>query len=284
MTRRRRAAVALAALGAAGIAAAAQVELERLQAERDASWHLLYLPSGRYLKVASLGFAPLIADLVYLWSIQYYGSYHPSVRYDLVEKVYVGIIGELDPRYRDAYTLASLILVAEARDPERALRVLDAGIERNPDDWLLPFEAGFIAFNSLGDHERAAGYYARAMDLPGAPPFTRRLHAEMYNRMGDKHTSYARWLEVYETTEDESVRQIAWSHVHDLKIEIDLALLRGRVREYRERRGGWPGALGTLVREALLDVVPLDPEGLPYLYDPGTGEVRSQSKFRLWRR
>jgi len=282
--RRRRAIVALLALGAFGAAAASQAALERRQAGRDSAWQILYLPSGRYLKVSSLGFAPLLADFIYLWSIQYYGSYHASVRYDLVEKIYVDVIGELDPLYRDAYTLAALILVAEARDPERALKALEAGMERNPGDWLLPFEAGFIAFNSLRDYERAAAYYARAMVLPDAPPFTRRLHAEMYNKMGDKETSYARWREVYEGAVDESVRQIAYSHVHDLEIEIELALLREKVWEYRQRHAAWPARLQALVREGLLAALPLDPEGLPYLYEATTGDVRSQSKFRLWRR
>ena len=280
----RRALVALLVAGAVGLAAVSQTALERRRAGRDEGWSLLYLPSGRYLRASSLGFAPVVADLIYLWSIQYYGSEDSAIRYDLVERIYVDVIGELDPRYRDAYTLASLILSVEVRDPERALRVLDTAMQRNPDDWLYPFEAGFIAFNQLRDYERAAGYYGRAAGLPGAPAFTRRVHAEMFNRAGDKRSSYVRWLEVYEGAEDETIRNLAWSHVHDLKIELDLTQLRELVGEYRDSRGAWPPSLTSLIAIGRITSLPVDPEGLPYLYDPATGKVRAQSKWRMFRR
>ena len=32
-------------------------------------------PNGKYLKAASLGQAPLIADAIYVWSIQFYSAY-----------------------------------------------------------------------------------------------------------------------------------------------------------------------------------------------------------------
>jgi tetratricopeptide (TPR) repeat protein len=266
------------------LTALAQAALERGRGGAGPAWDLLYLPNGRYLKAASLGYAPLLADLIYLWSIQYYGMYDPSVRYDMVEHIYVNVIGELDPRYRDAYTLASLILIAEGKSPERAIRVLEAGMERSPDDWLLPFEAGFIAFNSLRDYERAARFFEASAARPGAHPTARRFHAEMFNKMGDKRTSYEKWRNIYETAEDDFVRDIAYSHVHDLRIEIDLQDLRDGVWEYRERHGRWPASLEALAAEEILPSVPLDPDGKPYLYDPASGEVKSQSTYRLWRR
>jgi tetratricopeptide (TPR) repeat protein len=271
-------------LAAAALAALSQMALERRRHGRDPAWDLLYLPNGRYLKVASIGYAPLLADLIYLWSIQYYGMYDVRVRYDLVEHIYVNVIGELDPRYRDAYTLASLILIAEGKSPERAIRVLEAGMQRSPDDWLLPFEAGFIAFDSLRDYERAARFFETSAARPGAHPMARRFHAEMFNKMGDKRTSYDKWRNIYETAEDDFVREIAFSHAHDLRIEIDLDDLRAAVWEYRERRGSWPAALQAVVEEGILPAVPVDPDGRDYLYDPASGGLKSQSTYRLWRR
>ncbi|MEE9218965.1 MAG: hypothetical protein V3U98_07845 [Acidobacteriota bacterium] len=275
---------ALSVVVALAAGAYAQLGLERLQSGRDIGRQLIYLPNGRYLRVASLGFAPVLADLIYLWSIQYYAAYDRTVRYDIVEHIYVHVIGELDPHYTDAYLLASLILSVEARDPERALYVLDVGIERNPGNWLLPFEAGFVAFSMLQDYERAGEYYRRCAAIPGSPAVARRFHAEMYNRMGDKRTSYAKWREVYETAEDEFVREVAYSHVHDLHIEIDLETLQVEVEKYRELHGRYPEGLEALVREGQMAELLLNPEGHSYAYDPATGEVGSKSKFRLWRR
>jgi tetratricopeptide (TPR) repeat protein len=281
---RGRTLTAAALVAAAALAALSQMALERGRRWRSPAWDLLYLPNGRYLKFASIGYAPLLADFIYLWSIQYYGMYDPRVRYDLVEHIYVNVVGELDPRYRDAYTLASLILIAEGKSPERAIRALEAGMERSPDDWLLPFEAGFIAFDSLRDYDRAARFFEASASRPGAHPMARRFHAEMFNKLGDKRASYEKWRNIHETAEDDFVRDIAFSHSHDLRIEIDLDDLRAAVWEYRERRGRWPAALQALVEEGLLTAVPIDPDGKPYLYDPASGEVKSQSTYRLWRR
>src|SRR5207247_10750367 len=135
---------------------------------------LLYLPSGKYLKVAALGFDGLLADLLYLWSIQYYGNYDIRDRYDYLERIYDQVITELDPHYLDPYLIGALIMTTEARQPEMALRLLDKGVERNPDQWIIPFEAGFLCYDDLHDYRRAAGYFERAPRIPGVPPLARR--------------------------------------------------------------------------------------------------------------
>jgi tetratricopeptide (TPR) repeat protein len=281
---RRRAAAALLVLLAAAAVAHAAIRLERARAGSRAGAQVLYLPSGRYLKVASLGFPELLADLVYIWSIQYYGNYDAGQRFAYLEHVYGNVISELDPRYVDPYLVGSMIMSIEAKDHEMALRLLDKGIAANPDEWILPFEAGFICFNSLGDHARAARYFRRALDIPGAPGVIGRLHAEMYNKMGDKRTSLAHWREVYDQAGTDYVRDVAWRHVHDLTIEVDLEDLRAAIEAWRARHGTRPPDLAALHRAGLVRGEPVDPDGRPYRYDPATGEVSSTSGFRLHRR
>ncbi len=46
--------------------------LERLAPAENRAEQLLYLPNGKHLRLVSLGHAPLLADLIYLWAIQYY--------------------------------------------------------------------------------------------------------------------------------------------------------------------------------------------------------------------
>jgi tetratricopeptide (TPR) repeat protein len=276
--------VALRVLLAAAAVAHAARRLDRARAEDPAGYQVLYLPSGRYLKVASLGFPELLADVVYIWSIQYYGNYDSQDRFRYLEHVYGNVISELDPRYVDPYLVGSMIMSMEAKDYEMALRLLDKGIAANPDEWILAFEAGFVSFNSLGDHARAARYFQRALAIPGAPSVIRRLHAEMYNKMGDKRTSLAHWREVYEQAANDHVRDVAWRHVHDLTIEVDLEHLRAAVNGWRERQGTNPPDLRALQRAGLVGGEPVDPDGRPYTYDPASGEVSSTSGFRLYRR
>ena len=265
--------MSLLALAALLLAVLVQGRIEARAAGRPEVHPLLYLPSGRYLKLASLGFDELLADLIYLWSIQYYGDYDIRDRYTYLEKIYGEVVTELDPRYLDAYLVGSLIMTAEARQPEMALRLLDKGIERNPGTWILAFEAGYLCYNDLRDYARAAGYFETALRVPGVPPLVRRFYAEMYRRAGDKRTSLQEWREIYETAREEYVRAVAWNHVHDLTVEVDLEDLRGAVRRYREHYDAPPRSLRDLAAAGLIAVVPADPEGRDYRYEPRTGEV-----------
>ena len=254
---------------------------QRLEADEGSvpGDRLLYLPSGRLLQILDLGHSELLADLIYLWSIQFYGNYPGGVRYDYLVQIYDRVITELDPRFRDAYILGALILSMEARRPEAALTLLDKGIRALPDDWLLPFEAGFIAYHDLRDYARAAEYFRTAIERPGVPPPVRRFHAEMFNRMGDRRTSRRHWQEILATAESDYVRSIAQRHVHDLSVEIDLAVLREAIERYRSLEGEPPSDLRTLVHVGIAEAIPLDPDGNPYAYDPETGEVSPRTRF-----
>ncbi len=276
-----------APLGILAAAAAASWSWSRLQAmgdDRPSGGQVLYLPSGKHLKLMALGFPELLADAIYLWSIQFYAEFDGAERARYLEHVYGNVITELDPRYLDPYLIGALIMSLEAGDHEMALRLLDKGIAANPGQWILAFEAGFLCFDTLGDHARAARYFEKALYAPGAPSVIRRLRAEMYTRLGDKSTSLAHWEEVLQSARDDYVREVAWRHVHDLTIDVHLETLRAAVSAYRSRHGENPINLETLVKAGLLSSIPLDPEGTPYAYDRRTGEVTCRSGFKVYRK
>src|SRR5882672_209299 len=197
----RRVAVA-AAVALLLLSVLVQSRIEAATAARPGSHPLLYLPSGKYLHFVALGFDGLLADVIYLWSIQYYGNYQIQDRYSYLEHIYGDVISELDPHYLDPYLIGSLIMNSEARQPEMALRLLDKGIARNPDRWILAFEAGFLCYSDLKDYSRAASYFEKALKAPDVHPLVRRLYAEMYSRAGDVRTSLREWSEIERTASD----------------------------------------------------------------------------------
>lgn len=234
---------------------------------------ILYLPSGRYLKVAALGFESILADAIFLWSIQYYSNYAITDRYDYLEQIYTDVISDLDPHYLDPYLVGAMIMNVEAHRPESALRLLDKGIRNNPEEWILPFEAGYVCYQDLKDYARAGRYFEIAAGIPGAHPAVRRFHAEMSNRAGDRRASLLQWSEIWETSTDPYVRGVAWNHVHDLKVEVDLNDLEAAIGRFREARGRAPARLQELVSAGYLASLPSDPEGESYAYAAGSGAV-----------
>jgi tetratricopeptide (TPR) repeat protein len=247
--------------------------LEGMAAERRGSEELLYLPNGKHLRMMSLGQASLLADVFYIWAIQYYSNYEREDRYRYVEHVFGEVIAELDPHYVDAYWLGALILTVEARDLDAGLRLLDQGFAANPDKWILPYLAAWESYRA-GEVDRAAAYFARAAGVPGAPYAVRRMQAGMVQRAGELGLALQLWREIRDDpASDAASAAIAGKQVRNLEIRIDLERLQHALQAFRNDNGRFPNSLEELRRRSYIDIVPRDPGGGEYPYDPRTGRV-----------
>jgi len=235
---------------------------------------IIYIPSGAYLKPVTFGYASLAADLIFLWSIQYFGNPAIPNKLDHFRHIF-SIISELDPRYVDPYEVGALIALYDARDVPLAISILDLGLAKNPDRWIFPLEAGHYAQLYAKDVELARTYYKKAMDIPGAPPIAKRLYANAAFKAMDYKTAWETWREVYETAPDKEIRKIASNHLYNIKAVIDGQAVRNAVFEFHSRAGRNPSGLDELVRAGLLGQVPRDLDGRDYLYDAATGQVRT---------
>lgn len=242
---------------------------------------LIYIPSGKYLKPATFGYASLAADLVYIWAIQYYSDYTIAERYDHLDHIF-SIIAELDPRYLDPYEMGAIIAVYEARDPYLAFKVLDRGLEKNPEQWIFPYQAGHYAAMMLKDYDLAREFYKKAMEIEGAPPIVKRLYADSAFKGMDYQTAWQSWQEIYQTSDDERIKKIASNHLYKVKSAMDIDAIEEAIGKYRQRYGRLPANLSQLVQAGILSSLPEDLDGNDYLYDPETGEVKSQTEW--WKR
>jgi tetratricopeptide (TPR) repeat protein len=257
-----------------------KLAVERIPRKKIPGASIIYIPSGKYLKYATFGYSSLVADLVYLWAIQYYTTYTIVDRFQNLEHIF-SIIAELDPRYTDPYEIGSLIAVNEAKDLNLALRILDMGLAKNPDQWIFPFEAGHYA-QRAGDYETARKYYEKTAKIPGAPDIAKRLYAAAGFRVMDLEESWKTWLEVYNTARDERTKKIAGKHLYLVKSTSDINLIKGAVQKFRDRFQRLPASLEDLVRIGLLASLPKDLDGKDYVYNPKTGEIKPPSVW--WKR
>jgi hypothetical protein len=264
-----------------GLFMGVKVIVDKIPRSKVPGASIIYIPSGKYLKHATFGYSSLMADLIYIWAIQYYGNYTIAERYDHLDQIF-SIIAELDPRYLDPYEVGAIIAVYEARDPYLAFKVLDRGLEKNPDQWIFPYQAGHYAAINLKDYDLARQYYKKTMAIEGAPVIAKRLYADAAFKGTDFQAAWENWKEVYETTDDERIKKIASNHLYQVKSAIDLAKLKDAIEKYRQINGRLPGNLAQLQSVGLLASIPKDLDGKDYIYDPETGEVDSQLKW--WKR
>jgi tetratricopeptide (TPR) repeat protein len=254
-----------------------KIQSDKVARKKIPGSSIIYLPSGKYLKYATFGYSSLVADIIYLWAIQYYGSYDIPDRFKYLEHIF-SIIAELDPKYTDPYEVGALIAVYDAHDPELAYKILDMGLQKNPNMWIFPFQAGHIA-QMQKDFERAREYYRQAMEIPGAPPIIKRLYANASYKTMNYQEAWQMWKEVYETAKEDWVKEIAYNHLYRVKSTVDIEALNEAVKKFKEKYGRWPADLNSLVRAGLIKEVPRDLDGKDYLYDPKTGEIKPA---RVW--
>ena len=252
-----------------------QRSLDHRRTRWDEQESLLFLPSGQYLEAVSLGFQAVMADALYVWSIQYYGHHRSALGRKYLWRIF-DVITDLDPFYQDAYLTGSLIMAVDMADTGLAIQLLEKGAAKNPDDWIYPLEAGYYAWINDEDYERAAAYFDRALERPGVPLTVRRARAGMDEYAGNTEQALTLWIEIYDDAvarRDERIEAIAWQHVYDLKVDMDMETLETAIRRFRLDRTVPPRVLEALATQGYLGEVPRTPDGEPYSYDPVTGRL-----------
>lgn len=264
-----------------GIFMGLKLQINKIAREKIPGSSIIYIPSGKYLKFATFGYSSFIADLIYIWAIQYYSNYSIPDRYDNLDHIF-SIIAELDHRYLDPYEIGAMIAVYEAKDLSLAFKILDRGLEKNPAQWIFPLQAGHYAQMMTKDYELARKYYKKTMEMDGAPVIIRRLYANAAFKIMDYKTAWENWLEIYQTTEDERIKKIASNQLYQVKAALDVKTIKEAIEKFKERFGRNPTEQIQLVKHGLLDSLPKDLDGKEYIYNSQTGEIRAPTIW--WKR
>src|SRR5262245_13760588 len=169
---------------------------------------ILYIPSSKALKRMSLGYSGLLADIYWTRAVQYFGGKHEvdmfgdkaeqgSTRYDLLYPL-LDITTDLDPNLIPAYQNGSIFLtLSGARQPDKAVALLEKGIRANPEYWRLYFTLGFIHYQDRQDYKAAQEAFERGSEVPGALPWMKVMAARMAEHGRDINTAIELWKGVY---------------------------------------------------------------------------------------
>ncbi|MFZ0769823.1 MAG: hypothetical protein WCA49_22125 [Candidatus Sulfotelmatobacter sp.] len=286
MKQRRKVSFIAGAVVAVSLAASA-VTLHRTDQLRTQATleEVLFLSSPTVLKRASLGYDGLLADIYWTRAVQYFGGrHHNGARsYSLLFPL-LDITTHLDPRLVVAYQFGASFLAPPppggAGQPERAIQLMEYGIQNNPDNWKLYYDLGFVYYMNLKDYSKAAEAFARGTKVPNAHPFLRLLAAQMAQHAGEFDTARMMWDATYQNSQDKLIRQNAVEHLRALRVEEDVTHLQQAVRRFGDRTGRLPASITELAAAEGLPGIPVDPDGHPYKLTPeGRVEVRVPDDF-----
>lgn len=241
---------------------------------------VLFISSPSAVKRLSLGYEGLLADVYWTRAVQYFGGRHAAgaSHYRQLAPL-LEITTTLDPHLVVAYQFGANFLSPKpphgAGMPDRAIKLVEHGIQNNPDDWKLYYELGFIYYMDMKEYGKAADAFARGSQVPNAHPFLKVLAAQMAQHAGDTQMARALWTTTYESTQDTQIRKNAILHLRALQVADEVTALEGLVSQYRQMTGRTPISFEELAVAGYLTYRPIDPAGHSYQLMPD-GRVQVQ--------
>ncbi len=179
----------------------------------------LYLPSGKFITQASLGYRQLAADLTWFSAVQYYGGYRKDYHDLAYFEGLIDIVTDLDPHFEFPYIFGAIVLSQDMTSLDSAINLLKKGMANNPTSWKLPFEVGFLFYIDGRDETMAARYFDLASRMPGAGDRAKRFAAFVYSRAGHEETSIRMWEEIIEQSDEPYMRDLAKRYIEKLRIK-----------------------------------------------------------------
>lgn len=204
---------------------------------------VLYLPRIGALRAMALGHTELVADLVMIRALVYYGGEMQLKGNFAWLENYLATVLALDPRWKTPYRWAGVATMYNGRpitnvEVLRSNRFLEMGVKQFPADWELAFMLGcnyLFELKPANAAERSAwrqqgGEWIRhAAMVGGGPAWVPLLAATIMRQEGRDEAAVRHLEEIYYTTEDERTRQEVRNRLVSLKAQVDFA------REARER-------------------------------------------------
>ena len=240
------------------------------------------LPPGNTLKILSFGFRNLMADVLFIWSIQFYSTYNLTNSYQYIEHVF-NTITDINPQYKEPYIVGSWIMALEVGDIPMAMRLLQKGSANMPDEWIFDYESGFYAYKNLKDFALAEKFFSRAMTRPGVPSLIKRTRAHMVYMKDDLQYAYRLWLDIYNKAKDPLELDVAQNHLGQIKFEMDKKYLEQQIGLFKQKYKRFPTGLAELKKTGLVKEIPRDFFGDDYIYDKGKGTITTE-KVRRWKK
>lgn len=239
-------------------------------------------PTGKTMRILSFGYRNVLADFLFIWSIQFYGSLTISNRADYVWTIYDSIT-DLTPDYVDPYMVGSWIMALEYQQYQKAIDLLQKGSRSLKNEWIFDFESANYANLYLKNYSLAEQYYSKVMEHPNSPAMIKRLKAHMVYMRDDLNMAKQLWRDIYENAQNQMEKDSGFKHLYQIKFDEDKKFIKEKIEVYRLKFRQYPAELSQLKAIDPNIQIPRDMNGSDYLYNPQTGELTTRSKVVRWK-
>ncbi len=274
------------ALLLAALLTASTMLVRRIDRVRDDEplQEVLYIPSPKVVKRMSLGYSGVLADIYWTRVVQYFGEKHKAKsKHYVILAPLLEMTTTLDPKLLPAYEFGSVFLAQKppegAGDPKAAARLVEKGIQENPQAWRLYYDLGYIYWLELNDHAKAADAFERGSKIPGTPTWMRIMAAALAGHAGETETAIYMWTNILNSTNDKSLQANAINRLRCLRVDSEVKILQDRVDEFTKEKGHLPSGWQELISAGMLRRVPVDPKDNPYRLVEGRVQVAAPDLF-----
>ncbi len=244
--------------------------------------------TGSVVRAFSLGFSDVLADLYWLRAVQYYGRERLTQASSFADLApLLETAAELDSRFEIVYRYGAVFLSETppigAGQPKKGVAFLKRGADRNPRNWILRQEQGFLTFVYLDDAIGGAAVLRQASEIPGSSPWLKPLAAKVLADGGKLEASVQMWTVIRDQSAPGVLRDNAEGQLSVVRNRLFARQLQQAIAGYRDRTGDTTSTLDELRARGVISSA-RDLAGAPFDFDPATGIVGISRASPLWRR
>ncbi len=212
------------------------------------------------VKVLDLGLHNAAADFSWLSAIQYFGGPSKS-NYKALDS-YLYLSADLDSKFSYPYAFSSLVLPSIGKTDE-AIDLAQRGIRDANPDWRIPYFLATTYHIEKKDSKNASYYFDIAAHTKDAPAGIKKVAASYGSRPDMREQTKQIWLGIYESSNDEIVKERAKNYIIHYEI---LSFLEEAAKEYKKQFQKFPETAEMMV-PSILKNIPTDPLGLEFKFD-----------------
>lgn len=165
----------------------------------------------------SLGFKEVVADFLFLQSIQYFGDWElgEEAKFKKIYPVIQAMVS-IAPHFVPGYSFGALAL-DEIGHVNEAIEILNKGIKNNPRAFELWLYRDFtIRLFKTHEYKKAIEGIKLALKQEGYPPILERILAYAYEKDGQTDKALMQWKKILKSTRDLKIKEICQRHIKRL--------------------------------------------------------------------